>query len=76
MEHCVASHVPDVMRGVYYLFHVDHEGEAATVMVRRDGQIVDALGPRNRRNAASQWGERTLARWARGLRSNVDERVG
>lgn len=68
MGHCVASYVPRALDGVCYLFHVEHEGEAATVMVRRDGQIGDAAGPRDRRNGASRWGERRLARWARGLR--------
>ena len=75
MGHCVASYVPHALRGGYYLFHVEHEAEAATVMVRRDGQVVDAAGPRNRRNGASQWGERRLARWARGLRTEEAQKA-
>ncbi len=75
MEHCVAAYVPHVLNGPSYLFHVEHEGEAATVMVHRNGQI-EAEGPRNRHNSASRWGERRLADWARGLQSAVAQRAG
>lgn len=68
MEHCVASYVPQAVQGRCYLFHVEHNGESATVMVSRDGEIRQSWGPRNRRNGASQWGERVLRDWARGLR--------
>ncbi len=51
------------------LFHIERDGEAATVMVARDGQVVDAQGPRNHRNDARHWGERRLKAWGRGLRS-------
>ena len=52
MGHCVASYVPEAIAGRCYLFHVEHEGDAATVMVQWDGAITEAAGPRNRRNEA------------------------
>ena len=69
MNHCVAHYIPDALTGRHYLFHIEHEGEAATVMVKQDGQAVQAQGPRNRRNDAAQWGERRLKAWGGGLRS-------
>ena len=67
MNHCIASYIPDALRGLHYIFHVQHDGAAATVMVDRAGKIADAQGPRNRRNAASRWGDRRLTAWAREL---------
>ena len=69
MDHCVATCVPNALNGHYFLFHIEHDGESATVMIRRDGRMVEAQGPRNRQNGASRWGERRLADWARSLRS-------
>ena len=69
MDHCVATCVPTALNGHSFLFHVEHDGESATVMVGRDGRMVEAQGPRNRQNGASRWGERRLADWARRLRS-------
>ena len=45
MGHCVASYVPEAIAGRCYLFHVEHEGDAATVMVQWDGAITEAAGP-------------------------------
>ena len=69
MNHCVASDIPGAVSGHQYIFHIDHDGDAATVMVRRDGTIADSQGPRNRRNAASRWGERRLKAWVGQLRA-------
>ena len=76
MGHCVASHVPYALRGAFFVFHVEQDGESATVMVREDGQVIDAQGPRNRSNRASRWGEGRLGRWARGFRGVEQQQAG
>ena len=65
LEHCIASYIPGAVEGGCYLFHVDYRGESASLMVDRRGLVVQAGGPRNRRNRASVWGTRTLAAWGR-----------
>ena len=75
MGHCVASCVPEALRGGCYLFHVEHAGDAATVMVDHK-RVVEALGPRNQSNEASRWGAGRLATWARGLRRADIQHVG
>lgn len=67
MRHCVANYVPSALNDQYYLFHVEHEGEAATVMVHGSGQVLQSLGPSNQRNQAAQWGAQRLSLWARAL---------
>ena len=66
MGHCIASHIASAVEGSCYLFHVDHGGEAATVLVWRDG-MVEAHGPGNQRNRAATWGRRVFGRWGREL---------
>ena len=63
MEHCIASYIPNAVEGRCYLFHVDYQGEAASLMVNQLGQVTQAGGPRNRRNRASAWGRRVLRTW-------------
>ena len=65
MRHCAISYTDDAVNGFAYLFHVEHDGELATVEVGHDGKVRQAQGPRNRRNRAADWGKRVLARWAR-----------
>jgi hypothetical protein len=67
MNNCVASYARRAVRGLCYLFHVDHGGEEATIEVNRAGRVVQAAGPSNERNAASMWGRRTLNRWGKGF---------
>ena len=76
MEHCAASYVPRLLDGTYYLFHVERDGEGATVMVHKSGKVVEARGRRNRRNHASRWGEKALAKWGRRLQSEKTQRAG
>ena len=63
MGHCIASYAHSAVHGQCFLFHVEHEGEQASVQVGPDGQVVQAFGPRNRRNIASEWGAQALNRW-------------
>jgi len=62
MDNCVASYASHAVRGSSLLFHVEKDGEAATVEVSARGYVAQAAGPRNRRNAAVKWGERALKR--------------
>jgi hypothetical protein len=74
MLHCVASYAHKAVQGGCYLFHVEHEGEAASVEVGPDGQVRQAYGRHNRRNQAAAWGERVLRRWGERFPSEVRER--
>jgi hypothetical protein len=65
MNNCLASYAGRAARGVCYLFHISHAGEEATIEVDRAGRVVQAVGPRNRVNAASRWGRRVLSRWGK-----------
>lgn len=67
MRHCVATYAASALKGDCYLFHVERDGETATVEVDRQGAVVQARGPGNTINAACRWSRRVLARWGRGL---------
>lgn len=64
MQHCIALYADCAVAGRCYLFHVEHAGESASIEVGADGTLQQAAGPRNRRNRATEWGRRELARWA------------
>jgi hypothetical protein len=64
MNHCVSSYAENAVRGRYYLFHVQNNGDYATVQMSPDGKVIQAHGPQNRRNGAVTWGSRVLNRWA------------
>jgi hypothetical protein len=63
MKHCIATRTPEAIKGRCFLFHVDYQGEQASVEVSADGEITDAEGPRNTKNAAVQWGTVQLQAW-------------
>lgn len=67
MNHCVGDYDTKAAQGRCYLFHVDYEGETATIEVDDRGSVVQAYGPRNRKNKASAYGTRLLNRLFRGL---------
>jgi hypothetical protein len=67
MGTCVGAYASKAMAGHCYLFHVEYKGETATVEVLSDGTISQSYGPRNRRNAASEWGRKMLNKWAKGI---------
>lgn len=62
MRHCVGSYASKAAAGGCYLFHVEHEGETATVEVLPTGEVAQAYGPRNSRNQACGYGAQKLAR--------------
>lgn len=65
MGHCIASYAAFAVNGACYLFHVEHNGETATVEVDPAGPAVQAHGPHNTNNGAVRWGQRALSRWGR-----------
>ena len=68
MEHCIATYTGKALNGVAYLFHVDHEGERASVQIDWHGNVLQARGPRNSDNLAAEWGRKVLQKWGVGLR--------
>src|SRR5262249_44877346 len=67
MDHCISTYAEKAIKGACFLFHVEHEGTMASVQVNAEGRVVQSRGPRNRKNLASQWGERILGQWGREL---------
>lgn len=67
MKHCIATRAKDAVDGRCFLFHVDYQGEQASVEVSAQGTITDAEGPRNSKNDAAPWGARQLRAWAEGF---------
>jgi len=65
MGHCVGSYASRAVKGVYFLFHVEHDGDRATIQVDYQGGVVQAHGPRNQSNGAARWGRRVLRQWGR-----------
>ena len=76
MQHCIASYARWAADGQGYLFHVEHQGESASVQVDRWGQVVQAYGPRNTLNAAADYGRRLLTRWGSPLREALPNPPG
>jgi hypothetical protein len=71
MQHCIAKYAEKAVSGHSYLFHVEHQGERASVEVDWYGHVVQACGPRNEDNAATEWGRAVLGKWGRGLKKAV-----
>ena len=65
MEHCVARYVERAVDGRCFLFHVDHDGEQATIEVSQTGKVVQSQGPRNSANGATRWAKRVLSSWGK-----------
>jgi len=66
MHHCVAGRVAAALNGRAFLFHVERDGEHATVEISADRTVLQATGPRNTHNGAAVWGKNILASLARG----------
>jgi len=67
MNHCIDSYADSAVRGFYYIFHIDYQGESATAAVENSGRYVQCLGPYNRVNKASEYGQAVLSRWMKGF---------
>jgi hypothetical protein len=68
MQHCIRHYAKAAGDGECYLFHVEHDGERASVEVSPFGFVVQSQGPSNSQNRATEWGEKVLGSWAAGLR--------
>ena len=73
MSHCIADYAKGAVQGRSYLFHIERNGEHASVQVVR-GHVAQSYGPRNKINGASIWGERVLSSWAKALKTNKGKR--
>lgn len=71
MKHCIATHLPEAIRGRCFLFHVDYHGERASIEVSAAGDITGAAGPHNAKNVAVRWGATQLQAWAAGLQPRL-----
>ena len=65
MDHCIATYAGNAINGISFLFHVNHKNEAASVEVDDTGAVLQAWGPSNTKNSASQWGQKMLSRWGK-----------
>ena len=65
VSNCLASYAGRAVKGNCYLYHVEHNGEQASVEVDWRGNVVQASGPHNRQNGAAGWGRGVLAEWGR-----------
>ena len=72
MQHCVAQLTPRALSGESYLFHCEYENSEATIEVHETGAVIQAGGPRNRKNQARDYGIDVLKAWGdKVLRSYV-----
>lgn len=67
MKHCVATYAGSAVYGRCFLFHIEYEGERATVEVDCHGKVRQSLGPMNQANRAARYGREVLERWGRGF---------
>jgi len=63
MGHCIASYSRTAIKGECFLFHVDYNGEKASIMINNQGKVVQSYGPRNCVNKASEWATSQLTGW-------------
>lgn len=71
MSHCIADYANQAVQGRSFLFHVERNGEHASVQVIR-GLVAQSYGPMNKPNDASRWAKRVLSPWAKSLK--IDKR--
>jgi hypothetical protein len=72
MGHCVAGYASGAVKGRYYIFHIEHEGEHATAQVMTDGRLNQCYGPHNRKNKATTYGEWALRKWGQNIQSTLE----
>jgi tetratricopeptide (TPR) repeat protein len=65
MRHCIATRAQDAVHGRCHLFHVEHEGQHASVEVSPEGKITEAQGPHNTDNVAVPVGRDATAQLGR-----------
>lgn len=60
MQHCVDGYARKALEGRSFLFHVEHEGAHATVECDADGFLLQAAGPGNCRNTATDFARKAF----------------
>ena len=74
MMHCVYSYRTQTIQGYSFIFHVEKDGDVATIEVNSEGKIIQASGIHNRQqsainikktNAAILYGKRVLSAWGK-----------
>lgn len=60
MHHCVGSYASKAAEGHCYLFHVEYNGERATIEISPRGYALQGYGPTNAKNAACEYGAKQL----------------
>jgi hypothetical protein len=71
MQHCIANYAEAAVKGRCYLFHVNYEGEMASVEVNPSGFVNQSYGPRDSINKASEHGRKVLTEWAKKLQNKT-----
>ena len=71
MSHCIGGLASSAVDGAYYLFHIEYDGQRASVQVSRQGEVIQSKGPRNADNTAAEYGKQVLLRWGSALRKNA-----
>jgi hypothetical protein len=75
MNHCIAQYAERAVDGASYLFHVDYNGEMASVEVNPKGYVIQSYGPRDKINSASKYGSLILNRWSKALQDKKNPPV-
>ncbi|WP_417849363.1 PcfJ domain-containing protein [Thalassoglobus sp.] len=60
MQHCVSAYIGRAVEGTSYIFHIEHRSEHATVELDSRGQLRQAFGPMNCKNAATDYAARVF----------------
>ena len=68
MHHCIGGLASSARDGAYYLFHIEYDGQRASVQVSRQGEVIQSKGPHNADNTAAEYGKQVLSRWGSALR--------
>ena len=75
MGHCVAGYAGVAVKGECYLFHVDHEGEQATVEIDKWGRVSQVHGPANSDNGAVKYATRVFRKWGKKFPNSKQSRT-
>lgn len=76
MGHCIAQYAQNAVKGYCYLFHIDYNGEMASVEVSPNGYISQSYGPKDTKNKASEYGKTELGKWAKKLGKSKTIKTG
>jgi hypothetical protein len=75
MGHCIARYATRAVSGRCYLFHVECNGQNASVELDPSGRVRQSCGPRNESNQTTAYAARILGRWGKELDSAATRRT-